>query len=105
MTNIRYDCESFALKTLREREGLIKCNGHRNPRMRPSATFAEFCAFLINCPHPCVTETGEEEKEMLKRQCCTKTMPVNTELCDRKYLSRNDCYLFIFHRQVHNLYC
>ena len=64
--------------------------------MTPSAVFAEFCAFLINCPHPCVTETGEEEKEMLKRQCCTKTMPVNTELCDRKYWSRNDCYPFSF---------
>ena len=61
--------------------------------MRPSAVFAEFCAFLINCPHPCVTETGEEE--MLKRQCCTKTIPVKTELCDRKYWSRNDCYLWV----------
>ena len=56
--------------------------------------FCRVFAFLINCPHPWVRGTGEKEKEMLKWQCCSKTVPVNTELCDRKYWSRNDRYLW-----------
>ena len=77
--------------------------------MRPSAVFAEFCAFLINCPHPCVTGTGEEEEEMLKCSVVLKqAIPVNKELIRQKEsIGQEMIVIFgsLFHRQVHNFYC